>query len=152
MSSSRSRIGFLILVAFVVGAFNVGSSSNAKDEKGKDGAESDKPNLKKTVVQAFMHRKLTAAQDIMEGLALEDFEKIEKGARQLKAMTVAADFMVYDDQDYRDHAKAFGRAVTRLENAAEKSKLEGSTLAFMEVTMNCVECHKHVRGREEGKK
>src|SRR6516164_7061994 len=78
---------------------------NAKDEKER-AAKSEsqiKPGLRKTALKAFMRKKLALSHDIMEGLALEDFELIEKGAKQLKAMSVAAEFIVIDDPLYAEH-------------------------------------------------
>jgi len=104
-----------------------------------------KPNLKKIATKAFMRKKLTASQDILEGLAVEDFDLIEKGATSLKAMSVAAEFMVVEDPIYAVYADDFRRAVGRMEKAAKEKRLDGATLGFMDMTMNCVECHKHVR-------
>lgn len=96
-------------------------------------------------MKAFMRKKLALSQDIMEGLALEDFKKIEEGARQLNAMSVAAEFMVVKEPLYADEAAEFRRTVNKMEKAAKELRLDAATLSFMDMTMSCVECHKYVR-------
>ncbi|MSR60718.1 MAG: hypothetical protein EXS05_24275 [Planctomycetaceae bacterium] len=104
-----------------------------------------KPGIKKLAIKAFMHKKLASSQEILEGLAMEDFDLIEKGAKQLKVMSLAAEFMVVDDPLYPHHADQFRRTVAKIEKAAEEQRLDGATLGFVEMTMSCVECHKFVR-------
>ena len=121
--------------------------TNAQDEK-KPSPKTEspiKPGLKKLAIKTFMRKKLAASQDIIEGLALEDFELIERGAKQLKAMSVAAEFMASDDPIYKDHADDFRRVVAKMEKAAKEKRIDGATLGFMDMTMNCVECHKFSR-------
>jgi hypothetical protein len=104
-----------------------------------------KPGLRKTAIKAFMRKKLAASQSLIEGLALEDFELIEKGTAQLKAMSIAAEFMVVDDPLYAGHADEFRRTVAKTAKAAKEKRLDGATLGFVDMTMSCVECHKFVR-------
>jgi hypothetical protein len=121
--------------------------SNAKDDKDLP-AKSDnqaKPGLKKLALKAFMRKKLESSQSIIEGLALENFELIEKGAKELKGMSAAADFMVSNDPIYKEHADDFRRVVIKMERAAKEKRIDGATLGFMDMTMNCVECHKYAR-------
>lgn len=103
------------------------------------------PGAKKIAMKVFMRKKLTASQDIIEGLALEDFELIEKGAKQLKAMSAAAEFVVVSDPIYASHADDFRRAVSKMERAAREKRIDGATLGYVDMTMTCVECHKFVR-------
>jgi hypothetical protein len=121
--------------------------TNAKDEKNSSPKteSQDKPGVKKLAMKAFMRKKLASSQDIIEGLALEDFDLIEKGAKQLKAMSAAAEVMASNDPIYREHADDFRRVVTKMEKAAREKRIDGATLGFMDMTMNCVECHKYVR-------
>lgn len=121
--------------------------SNAKDttSPAPDAEPKPKPGARKQLLKAFMHKKLGASQDIIEGLAMEDFELIEKGAKQLKGMAVAAEFMVINDPLYSEQADEFRRIVIKMEKAAREKRIDGSTLGFLDMTMSCVECHKLVR-------
>jgi hypothetical protein len=142
----------LVAAASVVGVSFCAYAWNAKDPKEGEKPEKkategeSKPEKKNANLTAFMRKKLNSAQDIIEGLALEDFEKIEKGARELKASSAAAEFRMIHDKVYADFADDFHRTAAKLEKAATEKRLEGATLAFMDLTMNCVECHKFSRG------
>jgi hypothetical protein len=125
--------------------------TNAKDEKKDEKTAppktdgSIKESAKKLAMKAFMRKKLASSQEIIEGLALEDFELIEKGAKNLKAMSAAAEFMVTEDPLYKEHSNDFRKVVIKMEKAAREKRIDGATLGFMDMTMSCVECHKYVR-------
>lgn len=125
----------------------VAVASNAKEESDRAAKDENqtKPGLKKIAMKAFMRKKLASSQDIIEGLALEDFALIAKGAKQLKAMSVVAEFMSINDPTYVEHADEFRRTVSKLEKSAKEKQIDGATLGFMDMTMKCVECHKFVR-------
>lgn len=157
MSNSK-RIVAVAAMALAACSWMALSSSHAKDEPGsqkpdaqkkaekQEKADSqEKPSVKKTAMKAFMRKKLAASQEILEGLAIEDYDLIENGAKQLKAMSVAAEFMVLNDPMYDEFAGDFRRTVSKMEKAAREKRIDGSTLAYMDTTMNCVECHKYVR-------
>jgi hypothetical protein len=112
----------------------------------------DEPNLKdekaapkKTALQTFMRRKLESSQKILEGLAVEDFDLIAQGAKDLKGISAAAEFVVSKDALYTQHANEFRRIVDRLEKTAKEKRLDGSALSYMDLTMSCIECHRFVR-------
>jgi hypothetical protein len=105
----------------------------------------DRPRVKKVLLHAFMRTKLAASQKVLEGLVVEDFDMISKGVGELIVVGRAAEFMVSDDEAYVEHADDFRRILKKLAVAANEKRLEGATLAYMDMTMSCVECHKHVR-------
>jgi len=111
----------------------------AKEEPAK------KPTNKKLAMKAFMRKKLEASQSILEGLAMEDFDLIARGAKQLKATSTAAEFLVIHDPLYAENADEFRRIIDKMEKAAKEKRIDGATLAYMDMTMSCVECHKYVR-------
>ena len=111
-------------------------------------AEEDKPKpvaKAKETVRQFMRKKLAATQDILEGLTTEDFEMIGRGAKLLKTMSEHADFQVSKETMYRQHAAEFERISGKLEKAATDLKLDSAALQYVNLTMNCIECHKFVR-------
>ncbi|HTI50116.1 MAG TPA: hypothetical protein VL475_04165 [Planctomycetaceae bacterium] len=144
------RFCVIYLAAFsVLGAtWHWASPFSAAEEKNKSPAKSEaagQPGGKKAALKAFMRKKLDASQKILEGLAVEDFELIAQGAKQLKATSAAAEFVVHDDPLYAQHADDFRRIAIRLEKAAKESRLDGAALQYVDMTMSCIECHKFVR-------
>lgn len=102
---------------------------------------------KSRATKEFMRDKLELAQRILEGLANEDYDlMIAKGTR-LSAMSQEAGWQVFENPEYADHSQTFRRNVDGLVRAARNKNLDGATLAYVRITMNCVECHKFVRGK-----
>jgi hypothetical protein len=102
---------------------------------------------KSRATREFMRDKLENSQKILEGLALEDFDLISAKAKKLSAMSQAASWQVFDNPDYAQQSADFRKSVDSLSKAAERKNIDAATLAYMKVTMSCVDCHKLVRGK-----
>jgi cytochrome c556 len=100
-------------------------------------------------VAPFMRIKLTHSQDVLEGLAVEDFDLIDRGAQQLSLTSEDASWQVLQTEDYARMSADFRRSCDRLRAAARGKNLDGAALAWMEVTMKCVQCHKYIRDRDD---
>ena len=94
-----------------------------------------------------MRDKLELSQQILEGLALEDFDLIFARAVKLSAMSKEADWRVFENPDYDQQSVLFRRQVNALTRAAKEKNLDAATLAYVRITMSCVDCHKLVRGK-----
>lgn len=95
----------------------------------------------------FMREKLDYAQKVLEAIALEDYASITKNSKKLSAMSQEATWQVFQNPDYAQHSVTFRRHVDALAKAAENKNLDGATLAYVRMTMSCVDCHKLVRGK-----
>ena len=104
-------------------------------------------NKKLRAMKKFMRDKLELAQGILEGLSVENYDLITSRAQRLSAMSQQADWKVFENPDYEQQSFAFRRNVDSLTKAAKNKNLDGATLAYVRVTMSCIECHKYVRGR-----
>jgi hypothetical protein len=62
-------------------------------------------------------------------------------------MTQEADWRAFENPDYDQHSATFRRQVDALAKAARNKNLDGATLAYVRMTMSCVDCHKFVRGK-----
>lgn len=96
-------------------------------------------------VAIFMRAKLEHSQKVLEGLSLEDFDKIAKHAQEMSLLSQASTWQVLQTPEYHDRSVEFRRTVDALTEAAKKKNLEGAALAYVEATMKCVSCHKYVR-------
>ncbi len=96
-------------------------------------------------VSKFMRMKLEASQKVLAGLVLEDFELIQEGAAKLEAMSTAENWRVSKDPLYREHSDDFQRVAQRLVKNGKEEKLDASALSWLEMTMQCIECHKWSR-------
>jgi hypothetical protein len=104
-------------------------------------ARSQQPNE----VAGFMRMKLEHSQKVLEGIALEDFALIERNSQQLSLLSQAANWQVLQTPDYLQHSLDFRRSADALTKAARDKNLDGAALAYVQLTMNCVNCHKYVR-------
>jgi hypothetical protein len=99
-------------------------------------------------VAGFMRAKLAHSQDVLEGLSLEDFDLIGKGAQELSLVSQDSSWQVLQTEDYARQSAEFRRSCDTLRKAAQEENLDGALLAWMEVTMKCVQCHRYVRDQD----
>jgi hypothetical protein len=96
--------------------------------------------------QAFMRAKLDHSQKLLEGLVMEDFNAINRNAQALSLLSLAASWQVMQTPEYAQQSLEFRRAADAVHQAAEKKNIDAAALAYMDVTIKCVNCHKYVRG------
>jgi hypothetical protein len=94
----------------------------------------------------LMRSKLNHSQKLLEALVLEDFRGMAKQSQALSLLSLAASWQVLQTPEYAHQSLEFRRAADALHNAAEKKNLDGAALAYVQMTMKCVSCHKYVRG------
>jgi cytochrome c556 len=99
-------------------------------------------------VAGFMRAKLGHSQNVLEGLSTADFDLIERGAQELSLASQDSNWQVLQTEDYIRQSAEFRRACDALRTAAQAKNLDGATLAWMDVTLKCVQCHKYVRDVE----
>ena len=121
------------------------AESKQKEDAKSPQKEEEKPGSARQGVSKFMRMKLEASQKVLAGLALEDFELIQEGAEKLEEMSAAEKWRVSKDPLYREHSVDFQRVAQRLVKSGKDGKLEASALAWIEMTMQCIECHKWSR-------
>ena len=96
-------------------------------------------------VAIFMKAKLSHSQQVLKGLALEDFDLIAKNAQAMSLLCEDVNWMVLQTPEYRERSSEFRRSVDTITEAAKKKNLEGAALGYVDATMKCVNCHKYVR-------
>lgn len=102
---------------------------------------------KSRATKEFMREKLEHSQKVLEGLALENYDLIIARSQKLSAMSQDASWQIFDNPDYAQQSAEFRKNVDALTRAAERKNLDAATLAYLRVTMSCVDCHKLVRGK-----
>ena len=103
--------------------------------------------LKPTRAKEFMREKLEHSQKVLEGITLEDYQLILVHSQKLSAMSQNAGWKMFQDPEYVEHSAFFRRYADTLTRAAKERNLDQATVAYLGMTMNCVECHKFVRSR-----
>lgn len=93
----------------------------------------------------FMKRKLESTYALVEGLAIEDYQKIAKGAQDLILYSQETDWNVIQTEAYLRMSREFRESAERLRDNAHDKNIDAATLSYFEVTLNCVRCHKYLR-------
>lgn len=126
-------IVLLVLLVAVLGPIILGFGAQAA------------PPPKADDVSALMQKKLAHAQKLLEGIALADFEKIGEQTRDLQGVAQQAQFMVLKTPQYELYANDFKRALDDIQKGVKAKNIDAATLGYVELTVSCVRCHKHVR-------
>lgn len=96
----------------------------------------------------WMKKKLEYSQNILTALAREDFGAISKNARSMNALTQMEKW-VRGSGEYRAQLRIFQNANEQLVRMGDEEKLDGAALAYVQLTLSCVNCHKVVRANAE---
>lgn len=103
--------------------------------------QKDDPKKKLSV----MERKLKHAQQVLEGLALKDFDKVNKNAEGLMECLKEATWRINDTDKYLLYSNDFLRHIEDLQKSSKNKNIDKATIAYMEMTLTCVKCHEHLR-------
>jgi cytochrome c556 len=93
-----------------------------------------------------MRLKLDYAQAILRSIVLEDFAQLERQSRELAKLTDTAGWQVLQTTEYKQHSAEFLRIAESLTEAAQQRNADAAALDYVGLTLQCVHCHKHVRG------
>ncbi len=93
----------------------------------------------------FMRLKLEPAKGALEGIALADFDMIAKHANSIRNLMLDESWMVVQSEDYRRQSNEFRTIVEQLQKAAEQKNVDRATLAYVQMTIRCVQCHESLR-------
>lgn len=93
----------------------------------------------------FMRLKLEPAKGALEGIALADFDMISKHAGTIRNLMLDESWMVVQSDDYRRQSNEFRTIVEQLQQAAQDKNVDRATLAYVQMTIRCVQCHQSLR-------
>jgi len=93
----------------------------------------------------WMQKKLEYSQNILSALATEDFEAIRTNAASMKALDALEKFVHPRPKDYRMQLQTFQFANDELIRNSREKNVDGAALAYVQLTLSCVNCHKVLR-------
>lgn len=94
----------------------------------------------------LMQQKLEHSQELLTAVVLGNHVNVERYANELMLISEASTWSPLQTPEYLHYASAFRESTETLIKEANARNLDGVALAYMEVTLTCVQCHKHVRG------
>jgi hypothetical protein len=124
----KGKIGSTIILTLVVGGISLGVRGEQQGD------------LKK-----FMRQKLDHSQKVLEGLTLEDYRLVAENATALKELSQDTRWRVSPNVNYLRLSAEFQDLADEMAQKAKEKNLDGATLAFVRMTLNCVKCHDYTR-------
>lgn len=103
------------------------------------------PQPRPLPVTDVMKLKLANAQEILEGVTLNDFDKIKKNADSLIRNTAQDKWLILRTPEYDLYTREFRLEAERLAKAADQKNTDAAALAYVELTLTCVKCHQYIR-------
>ncbi|MBX9789098.1 MAG: hypothetical protein K2Y37_09305 [Pirellulales bacterium] len=98
----------------------------------------------------WMKKKLEHSQSALRALALEDFDALRASANAMRRLSDIEGFARRTDaKEYRAQLQIFEFANDELIRHAKEKNVDGAALAFTQLTLSCVNCHKHLRDEKE---
>ena len=115
------------------------------EKSAKQKGSADKQDELARSLHRFIRHKMQASNLILEGLCMDDMKSVADGAQSLLKMPSEAKWRVSNDVMYRRYSSEFVQAVEELQKEAEENDIDGASMAWVNVTMKCLKCHKWVR-------
>ena len=76
-------------------------------------------------------------------------KKLEEHANALVKISTGAEFLTaHKTEDYMIQARVFREAAAKIATRASEKNLDGATLGYLELSVNCVKCHQYTRTRK----
>ena len=91
-----------------------------------------------------MRAKLEHAQQILGDVVTSNWSGLERHSQELRRTTEDPAWAVLTTPEYVRQTAAFLRASDDLLDAAKRRDLEAAPLAYVSLTMSCVQCHRYV--------
>src|SRR5262245_58974419 len=96
-------------------------------------------------IRPLMQKKLEHSQKVLEGIAMNDFKMISKNAGDLIDISKQVEWKVLKTPQYEMYSNSFRRAAESMMQEAKAKNIDGVALNYVDLTLTCVKCHKHVR-------
>jgi len=94
----------------------------------------------------WMQKKLEYSQKILGALATEDFAALRQNSKAMERLSRIEGFVRRSDvENYRTQLRVFEFSNRELGKLAAQKNLDGAALAFTQMTLSCVNCHKLIR-------
>lgn len=93
----------------------------------------------------WMKQKLSASQNVLAALTRADFPAIDKNAKSMIAVGHLEKWVRADAPGYKTMLADFDYANKSLVLAAKERNLDRATVAYLQLTLSCVNCHTLVR-------
>jgi cytochrome c556 len=100
----------------------------------------------KPTTKEIMAEKLDYAHFLLNGIATENFDLLANNAEKLNQLSQSTVWREGRTPEYEALSADFRRHAVALTKAAKDRNLDAASLAYVQMTLSCVSCHKYMRG------
>ena len=139
MNRASKRLIAIVTVTMALLPAAAGRVAQAQDPKVPSGQEKERS------ASFWMERKLHLSKDLLAGITAADFDKIAVSAQAMRGLNKVEAFIRSRTPGYRTQLQIFDESLAEIVEQADKDNVEGAALAFTQLTISCVNCHKQIR-------
>lgn len=100
---------------------------------------------KESGVKEAMRQKVAYSQQVLVGITLEDYGLIVNNAKKLVELSNKTNWYSRQVPEYELFLNEFRRNAQELMKAGEHKNLDAASVAYGQMTMSCISCHKFIR-------
>ncbi len=97
-----------------------------------------------TALDRLMRQKLDHSQGILAAVVTSNWSELEQHSQALAQIPNDMAWTVLRTPEYVRYSEAFVRASQDLVDAAKRKDLDEAPLAYVSLTLSCVQCHRYV--------
>ena len=91
----------------------------------------------------IMEKKLECAQELFAAVTTGDFEEVNRQAQKLRLLSQEAGWNRLQTPEYMRLSADFRGSTSQIEAAADEKNLDAVGLAFVKLSITCIDCHRH---------
>ena len=100
---------------------------------------------KESGVKEAMRQKVAYSQQVLVGITLEDYGIIANNAEKLVELSNKTNWYSRQVPEYELFLNEFRRKAQEVMEAGKQKNLDAASLAYVQMTLSCVSCHKFIR-------
>jgi hypothetical protein len=100
-------------------------------------------------VKEIMQQKLACSLQVLVGITREDYGLIANNADKLVKLSNKTNWYSRQAPEYDLFLNEFRRNARELVKAGQQKNLDAASLAYVQMTLSCVSCHKFIRKSSE---
>lgn len=133
MVLSNKLTFYFFSAALIIASLFTGSMSTRAQSKGESS------------IKEVMRSKLACSVQVLGGITLEDYEVITTNAGKLVELSNKTNWYSRQVPEYEIFLNEFRRNAEDLKKAGQQKNLDAASLAYVQMTLSCVNCHKFIR-------
>ena len=95
-------------------------------------------------VKGLMRQKLDHSQAILAAVVTSNWAELQRRSEAIIKITNDPAWSVMKTPEYASQSQAFVRSVQEIVDAAKRHDLDEAPVAYMSMTLRCVQCHRYV--------